>query len=159
MEKLQKKKENCSCAPPKKPVGRKNLPLAFTILIAVLPKCPFCILAYSSAITMCSGQKWYDHSPSTMSYISIVLCLIVLLSIIFNYRDLRTVFAIILALAGTALVMTAELYTGEMMTYNYGTILLLIAALLNGSLIHFVRRLFLNKRTWLNKIKSTSVNS
>ena len=141
-ERLSNTQNACACASKKSKIEKRNLPILFTIIIAILPKCPFCIIAYSSAITMCSGQKWYDHSPTAASYISIGFAFIILLSILFNYRDHRTWIAAGLAIIGGGLVGYAELYTGELFYYNIGTGLLLIAALLNGSLIHFARRLF-----------------
>lgn len=141
-EQLLAKSKNCTCSSKKTNLKKRNLPILFTIIIAILPKCPFCIIAYSSAITMCSGQKIYDHSPTAASAISILLALVVIGSILLNYRDIRTVFAFIFALVGGALVTYAELYTGEMLLYNTGASLLLFAAFLNGSLIHFARKLF-----------------
>ena len=151
-------KNNCGCPNKKPKIRKRNLPLLFTVIIAILPKCPFCILAYSSAITMCSGQQWNEHSPSVYSSISIVLALVVIFSILFNYRDFRSVLAFFLALSGGFLVAYSELISGEMMLYNYGTILLLFGALLNGSLIHFALRLFNFVKSRLFTLKSSGIN-
>lgn len=47
----------CTCASKKSKIEKLNLPILFTIIIAILPKCPFCIIAHSSAIMMCNGQN------------------------------------------------------------------------------------------------------
>ena len=54
---------DCSCANKKTIKYNKNkgYPLLLTIIIAILPKCPFCVLTYSSAIAMCSGVNIYHH--------------------------------------------------------------------------------------------------
>ena len=104
------------------------------VVIAVLPKCPFCLLAYSSAVTMCSGATLNDHSPQWISLISIGLALLVIYSLIRNYRGDRTAFALILAVLGTGLVAYSELISGQLKGYQVGSVLILSAALLNGGI-------------------------
>ncbi|MCH2080958.1 MAG: hypothetical protein MK226_01145 [Saprospiraceae bacterium] len=133
---------DCSCANKKTIKYNKNkgYPFLLTIVIAILPKCPFCMLAYSSAITMCSGATIYQHEAGVFSYISIILALVVVASIVMNRRDIRTWVATGLALYGTGLVVWSELYTGQLSTYMVGSSLLLLGALLNGNLLHFIQK-------------------
>lgn len=107
------------------------------LLIAILPKCPFCILAYSSAATLCSGAKIYNHSPAWTSWISIALAAFILLSLLWNYKGYRTLLAAGLAFLGSALVLSSELYTGELATYYLGAALLLFGIWVNGSFRYF----------------------
>jgi CHASE2 domain-containing sensor protein len=108
------------------------------LLIVILPKCPFCILAYSSAVTLCSGTKLYNHSPAWTSWISIGLAGFILLTLLWNYKGSRTLLAIALAFLGSALVLSSELYTGELATYYAGAVLLLFGIWVNGSFRYVV---------------------
>jgi hypothetical protein len=121
--------------------ARRIAPVAGGILIALLPKCPFCILAYSSAVTMCSGATVYDHQPAWFSFVSIALGLLVIFSIARNYRGARSLLALGMALGGALLVCYSELRTGNLNHYRLGAFLLLSGALLNGGLYVVLRSL------------------
>ena len=109
------------------------------LFIALIPKCPFCILAYSSAITLCSGTKVYMHHPEWTSWISIILAIFTLLMVLFNYRGRRTIYAAILVLLGSSLIVVSELYTGEIQVYYYGVTILLFGVWFNASFMYFYR--------------------
>jgi len=113
------------------------------VLIALIPKCPFCILAYSSAITLCSGTTVYMHHPEWTSWISIILAVFTLMMVLVNYRGKRTLFAAFFVLLGSGLIVMCELYTGEIEVYYYGVILLLFGVWLNASFFYFYRVWFL----------------
>ena len=151
---------DCSCTNKKTIKYNKNkgYPFLLTIIIAILPKCPFCMLAYSSAITMCSGATIYQHKAGAFSYISITLAVIVLASILLNSRDIRTWIAFGLALYGTGLGAWSEWYTGQLSTYMIGSSLLLLGALLNGNLLHFVQKWYDRKLSRKVKIEE-KINS
>lgn len=134
-------KEACQCSGRKKSGKKQVYPVIVGVVIALLPKCPFCILAYSSAVTMCSGIDYAGHTPGAWSYLSIGLALAVILSLILNYRGFRTLLALPAALAGGVLVAVSELSTGNLGSYQLGAYLLLFAALANGSLFHFVQNI------------------
>ena len=98
-------KKNCKSLPVKK--FSSWLPALF---IAIIPKCPFCIMAYSGAITLCTGTKMYPHADTTTSYISIGLAAFVILSIIFNYKGPKTKYALFITSIGTLLLLTSQFY-------------------------------------------------
>lgn len=126
-----------------------------SLVILLLPKCSFCLLAYSSAITMCSGQTLYDHHTGPASYISIGLVLLVLISLLFNFRGPRTIFAIGLTIAGGCLVAISELHTGQLSSYQTGAFLILTGAFLNGSVFFFIKKIITSLRhgssQWIGK--------
>lgn len=131
----------CPCPSKRKREAKRSaFPILTGILIALLPKCPFCILAYSSAITLCSGARWYNHSPGWTSWISIGLLVITLLMILLNYRGKRTVFAAAMVLAGSFLIIRTELLTGDLTIYYYGVFMLLTGVWINASFYYFLRR-------------------
>lgn len=125
----------------KKPTG-----LLSTILLIVLPKCPFCIIAFSSTFILCGnagGVSEQTHSylsPLTI-LITSILCLIVLLSIAFNYRDSRTKYAFILALAGSLLLLYSVCVGGGKSVYYSGAFLIFIGVWLNASLLYVLHKL------------------
>lgn len=150
---MSTKVQSCHCKrqQTKKEVSRKTTTSSLGsvlpgILIALLPKCHFCLLAYSSAITLCSGTKIYNHSPGWTSYISIGLALITLFLILVNYKGIRTLLAATLVISGCLLISYSELKTGEIVFYYWGTFCLLFGVWVNGSFYYFFRRFILKKR-------------
>ncbi len=129
--------------------ARTGLTILSGIIIAILPKCPFCVLAYGSALTLCSGAKIYQHAPNWASYISIALAILTLGLILWNYKGRRTLAAAAMIIAGSVLLIDSELRTGELTTYYWGVAFLLIGVWVNGSFRYFYRRFF---RPVINKI-------
>lgn len=143
-------KANDDCRPcqNRKQVSERKKPagLLSTILLIVLPKCPFCVMAFSSTFILCG--KGGDVSEQTHSFISTstifitsILCLIVLLSIAFNYRDSRTKYAFILALAGSLFVLYSVCADGGKSVYYSGAFLIFIGVWLNASLLYVLHKL------------------
>jgi hypothetical protein len=131
----------CAC-PSERKVKVKTAPttLFSALLIAILPKCPFCMLAYSSAITVCS-TKAMVHTTGWSSYISITLAVITLLIVLYNYKGRRTIVAASFILIGTMIIAYSELYSGQVSHYYIGGVILFIGAWANGSLLFFVKLL------------------
>lgn len=127
--------KNCPC-PSKKEDQKAALPILGGILIAILPKCPFCILAYSSAMTLCNGSKIYHHAPGWASWISIVLAMLTLAMVLLNYRGTRTLIATALILIGSLLIIRSELYTGDVQGYYIGATALILGVWINASFLY-----------------------
>lgn len=131
----------CPCPKEKKP-KRQARPLSVLsgLLIIVLPKCPFCVLTFSSAITLCSGAKIYQHVPGWASFISIGLAALILALLAWNYKGRRTLGAAALALLGSYFIISSELRTGELGEYYRGAFFLLLGVWMNGSFYFFFRQ-------------------
>src|SRR6185295_8889398 len=74
------------------------------IFLVLLPKCPFCVMAYSSTVMLCTEGAGMHHgvfSSTTTLIITTLFCVIALVSIFLNYRDKRTVYAFLLATFGS----------------------------------------------------------
>ncbi|MEL7006473.1 MAG: hypothetical protein AAFN93_27680, partial [Bacteroidota bacterium] len=82
------------CTNSEKRVQSTGSSWASAVLIIVIPKCPFCIMAYSSAITMCGGPDMYLLDNNWVSYIPILLSVFIIAMLILNYRDVRTNYAL-----------------------------------------------------------------
>ena len=148
MTKDVKTNEDCKPCKKGKPVsGSENKAgLLSTILLIVLPKCPFCVMAFSSTFILCGNSGGVSEqihsylSPITI-LITSILCLIVLLSVAFNYRDSRTKCAFILALAGSLLVLYSVCVGGGKSVYFSGAFFIFIGVWLNASLLYVLQKL------------------
>lgn len=124
--------------------GKKQLGLLTTVLLILLPKCPFCVMAYSGTIILCgkAGAVSELTSYSTSSiFITLFFCLFVLLSIFFNYRDVRTKYAFLLAVAGSSMIMYSVSAGGGLPLYYTGVVIVFIGVWLNASLLYIIGRL------------------
>lgn len=138
---LTTQKVTCKCSATKREkTGNDIYSIMSGVFIALIPKCPYCILAYSSAITMCSGTKLYSHSPSWTSYFLLVLAVLTLSLIIFNYKGKRTIVAIILVTLGSLLMLVSQFYIFDITYYYLGTILLLFGVWVNASFRFFYHK-------------------
>ncbi len=109
-------------------------------IIAILPKCPLCALAYSSAITMCSGATLYEHNTNWTSYISLTLCMLTIGLVLWNYKGYRTILAVLTILAGSLFIMHTEFISGNVTNYYTGSVIVFFGVWLNGSFWHFARK-------------------
>ena len=122
-------------------------------LIAILPKCPFCIMAYTGAVSLCSGKMWSPNTNAYSSYLIMGLSVLVLLAILLNHRGKRTYLAAIFAVAGIALLYLSQYYWLSEFTYYVSVILLFFSIWFNGSFFYFI------KRNQNKKAKPVSSNS
>lgn len=95
-------------------------------------------MAYSGAMTMCSGKKIYPENDIAFSLLMIALALVVFIGISMNRRGARTIFALALALAGTLLVFISQFIQISELTYYIGCGLLLLGVWVNGSFLYFL---------------------
>ena len=122
----------------KKHMGK--FPVFTGIIIALIPKCPFCILAYTSAVSVCGSAQLSQHSPVWTSWISGLLALLTLAFVALNYKGKKTLLALAIILAGTGLIFWSELQSGALTQYQWGASLLILGVWLNGSFLYFMRK-------------------
>ena len=130
----------------KKPVG-----LLATILLVLVPKCPFCLMAYSSTLILCgkAGGVSADmlHASSNTIFITSFFCFVVLLSIILNYRDARTGYALLLAAAGCFFIIYSVCAGGGLPLYYSGVFLVFVGVWLNASLLYVINKIAGKRKT------------
>jgi len=112
------------------------------ILIALLPKCPFCLMAYSGAVTLCSGTTMYPNASSNMPFLILGISLVVLISLLLNYKKVTTMRAIILVSIGMLLMISSQLYFMNNASYYLGAGFLFFGVWYNGSFNYFYKKYF-----------------
>jgi hypothetical protein len=114
-------------------------------LLIVLPKCPFCFMAFSSTMLLCGeGATIVSeriHQSPVIIIFSILFCLAAITGILLVRRDIRTFYALILALAGSAMVLTSVVWGGGMPLYYAGASILFLGVWLNSSLLYVLHKM------------------
>ena len=109
-----------------------------TFLIIIIPKCPFCIMAYTSAISICGGADYYMTTNNWVSYIPLVLSVLIFGLLLMNKRGKRTYLSIALCLLGSLFILGTLQTILEPAFYNLGAALLVLAVWLNGNMFSFI---------------------
>jgi len=121
--------------------SKKYLSWLPAIFIAIIPKCPFCIMAYSGAVTLCSGTTMYPHADTTTSYLSLGLALFVILSILFNNKGKKTKYALCITIIGMIILMSSQLYWISEYLYYAGVGFIFMGIWYNGSFSFFYKKI------------------
>jgi len=125
-------------------VSRNQTGLLGGILLALLPKCPFCYMAFSGTLMLCgngSGMFTRTFSSLPTQIFSVAFCQLILLFIVLNFRDKRTLYAIALAVVGSAMVIYSTTIAGGIMLYYCGVVMIFLGVWLNASLLYFINRI------------------
>lgn len=136
--------ENQSCHKKKLQSGSllaKISSWAPVLTVAILPKCPFCLMAYSGAVSLCSGNMLFPNASTWASYLTVALALIVFLSIALNRKGRRTWFALGLVTIGILLLVAGQFYFISQTNYYLGVLFLFFGIWLNGSFLHYYRKM------------------
>ena len=111
------------------------------LLIIILPKCPLCVMAYSGAMTMCSGKMIYPNAGSDAMYFILGLSTMVLLGILLNYKGRRTIASIVIAMIGITCLLLSQLLWYSEVAYYISVLIIVTAIWNNGSLYYFLRHI------------------
>ena len=133
--------KNCQCKKQGNTQKYRSAPLLLSIIIAVLPKCPFCIFGYSSVLVLCSGTPAGPQNPLFFQLVPPLVVAGVALSLWWNYKDRRTWVALAMTVLGGAIVWQAQQRTGDLYLYYAGAGLIFVAVFVNGPFLYFWNRL------------------
>lgn len=124
-------------------------------LLLLIPKCPFCFMAFSSVMVFCGGKDVMYGSRTIFSATTIMLtaifCLTALLSIIKYYRCGQGKYVLMLAIPGIIeLILSVTLFGGLTLYYS-GALMLMAGLLRNSGLWPFIQmKLNFQKKLVLN---------
>ncbi len=122
---------------------RKSISLLSGIFLILLPKCPFCVVAYSGTIALCGNApstSTISHENQTALVLSALLSMIIACAIVLNYRGWRTWMALGLALTGMLVLNGSILKSAGYLWYYSGVVITFSGVWLNGSLLYFISR-------------------
>ncbi len=122
------------------PKWTSDLDIPAALLLIVLPKCSFCILAYSSALVMCSGNQVMGAN-TTGIIIMAILSATILYGVLKNFRVDRSYSALVVV--GGALVILWIAALGDLPTIYHllGSGFLFFGIWINGSFLSFRNQL------------------
>jgi MFS family permease len=114
-----------------------NVPLISNLLLILMPKCSFCLLAYTSSVMLCTRNETLVATSTHSSPLTIALttsfCLFILVGILLNRRGRRTWYALALALSGIACMLISVVLGGGEWLYYTGSVLVFLGIWVNGS--------------------------
>ena len=126
-------------------VSRNQTGLLGGVLLALLPKCPFWYVAFSGTLVLCGngggGILTRTFSSLPTQIFSVAFCQLILLLIVLNFRDKRTLYAIALAVVGSAMVIYSTTIADGLMLYYPGVVMIFFGVWLNASLLYFINRI------------------
>lgn len=103
-----------------------------------MPKCSFCVLAYTSTAVLCTREETListslHSSPLTIS-LTLGLCGLILASILLNRRGKRSGYALVLAVIGMAMMTVSVLKGGGAPLYYAGNLVVFLSIAVQGGL-------------------------
>jgi hypothetical protein len=141
-----------SCDTPSPKASKQGYGLMTGLLLALLPKCPFCVMAFTGTALLCGEGSVVEISRTHNSLLTIVitgvLCLVTCIGIALNRRGNRTLYALAIAAAGVAMIMFSVIRSGGQPLYYGGISIVFFAVWLNGSFLWFVRKIGAMPSLW-----------
>ena len=112
--------------------------LILGFLVLILPKCPFCVVAYSGAITLCGASTLITqniHHTGWGAYLALSISVFIALCILLTGKPTSyRVLAIIMTLLGLLLICIGIFGTDAMLSYYFGASLLVIVPVVYGDI-------------------------
>ena len=131
------------------------------ILLLLIPKCPFCFMAFSSIMVFCSemgntvqGSRTFYSTPALI--LTLIFCLTALLSIMIYYRPSQGKYALLMAIPGIIALAVSVMAFGGVQLYYFGAFLVLAGLLRNSGLWSFIRSKFIFRKKLLSHVNGKS---
>jgi len=127
---------DCKAKESIKPKGFFGIWSGFLLLL--VPKCPFCFMAFSSVLVIC-GENGASHSTrtfysTTTLILTAIFCATAFLSIMLYYRPGRGKYALLMVVPGIATLLFSVTLGGGVLVYYCGALLVLAGLVRNSGL-------------------------
>jgi hypothetical protein len=90
---------------------------------------------------LCGGKTLYAKTVGWTSYIPVILAFILISTFLINYKGVKTLLAIGLAIFASLVILYGEYVTKMAFTYYTGVIILFFACWVNGSFQFFLKKI------------------
>lgn len=126
------------------PVNARKYSSILGLVVLILPKCPACIVSYTSAMTLCGSTTltpYITHETDIKAYLALALGLLIVGSILYAFsRGRRVHLSLPTAMCGQML-LVVSLFQDQHLTYYYaGAVLLIVSTLLLGGSFHWKKQ-------------------
>lgn len=119
-------------------------------LLLLVPKCPFCFMAFSSVLVFCGEKDATLHTRSFYSSTTLILtavfCITALVSIILYYRPGQGKYALAMVIPGITAIIFSVTIAGGIALYYSGALLVLSGLLRNSGLWSFWEKMIFPKK-------------
>jgi hypothetical protein len=116
-------------------------------------------MAFTGTALLCGEGSVVEVSKTHNSLLTIAitgaLCLLTIIGIVMNNRGSRTLYALLIASTGMAMLMYSVIRDGGQSLYYGGIFIVFMGIWLNGSLFWFLRKMGLMPAQW-SKAKTVS---
>ena len=112
-----------------------------SLLIILLPKCTFCVAAYSGAVVLCSGRSFMPTHSLDGQIIFAFLSLIILFGLLRNPRGKRTAWSLMMVTISLALLFWMISHQIHGIAYLMASIVLFVGIWINGSFSSFFKKI------------------
>lgn len=108
-----------------------------TLGLILIPKCPLCIITYSSAVGMCGGATYGVQYPWVGLSITSLFLIGMFILLQWNFKGPKTFAAEMMLAVGGGMLLSYLLFELPEMLFYLGALTVGLAAWLNGNLLHF----------------------
>lgn len=133
--------------------GKRYSP-ALGVIILLLPKCPLCVVAWSSAITLCTSTAVITnttHHIGLGAWLALGMATIIISCILFTFKSDPNYIALLTAISGLLLVAAGIFIENAMFSYYVGSMILVFATAIYSNLFKRVFNGLLNMRATIKQ--------
>lgn len=125
---------------------KKGMGVLAGIILVVLPKCPFCVLAFSSTMVLCgkgdAAASTELHSSMPTLLITLFFCILTIATLLLGYKGRRTWYAVGLAVTGSTCIIISVLHGGGQSLYYTGVAIILAGIAFNMKKFRWMEKMY-----------------
>jgi len=132
------KESSCQSKPVPITKGSQILSATSTLLLILVPKCPFCIMAYSTTFVFFLDMEYATVYP-VFGLFKPVLIGLILFSILINFRGKRTLWAVAIITLSSFSILLGHYSNLQLIDDRVAVFLIFIGCWVNGNFIFVIR--------------------